>query len=385
MRLIAAPGDIAGALQRINPHAPAARRQEKGERVRIQADPEGGLRVCSPEWRTANAPRPAAETPVAASVEEGGGCLLADSRRTLQEIKARFRGAAGREPVRMEATDGALRLGGVALEGRKAHSGAPAERLEEEMRFDWGSTRHVWERLFRLCGDDYDRPRLTRIQVRPGRGTVRLGATDAFRLAVENLPVTRPPASERSVERELVRCALRVRGAEGEARAGWSVGGRAYFAVGGVRFGMRDHSRLTGNGPDLDELLSLKWARGEAVVRDPHGVARRIEDIPLPRLPRGDSPNDVPIRIRWRGGRMEAGYGETPPVAVGAVEWEGNGASAFNRDFLVSVLRAAPPPAKRLRLHLPAAEPATGRFREPLAVSGGRSLRALLMPVRIAA
>ena len=382
MRLIAAPGDIARALQRINPHAPAARRQEKGEGVRIQADPEGGLRVCSPEWRTAAAPRPAAETQVAASVEEGGGFRLADSRRALQEIKTRFRGAAGREPVRVETTDGTLRLGGAALEGEEAHPWALAGRPEEEMRFDWGSSRHVWERLFRLCGDDYDRPRLTRIQVRPGRETVRLGATDLFRLAVENLPVTRSPASERSVERELVRCALRVRGAEGEARAGWSAGGRAYFAVGGVRFGMSDHSRLTGNGPDLDELLSLKWARGDAVVRDPHGVARRIEDVPPPR---GESPNDVPIRIRWRGGRMEAGYGDLRPVTVGEVEWEGDCASAFQRDFLVSVLRAAPPPAERLRLHLPAAEPATGRFREPLAASGGRSLRALLMPVRIAA
>lgn len=364
--------DLREALQRANPLSPTVARQRKGQRIWLRAD-KGGARLCGEEW--GDPLRPAFEVSLPARVKATGQYQLEDSHVFAKSLKGR---ADPGGSITAEVANGRLWMGGAAVPGA-ARNGAPdLEPGEESIRFDYGRFAETAARLMPLCGSDYSRPRLTNFQVKKQGKGVRLGVTDSWRLAVDRLPVTRAsPIGTRKTARELVRAALRIK-TEGEAELGWIGNDIQTFAAGPCRLRLSD-----GDGApiNIDKLLDEFAGRGDIVLRRPRRAAEEL--LGLGATPKDEYGGEAPVRVWWREGRMEAAFRSDAPVCVGETDWDGEAASAFNRDFLVSALRVAPPECRLARLHLPDPEANTGRFVKPMTVSAGRAARAVVMPVRL--
>lgn len=254
---------------------------------------------------------------------------------------------------------------------------------EESIRFDYGRFAETAARLMPLCGSDYPHPRLTNFQVKKRRKTAQLGVTDSWRLAVDELPVTdASPTGRRTTARELVRAALRIK-TEGESELGWTGNDIQTFAAGPCRLRLRTPYGEDSYGTpiNIDKFLDEFAGRGDVVLRRPRQAAQELLD--LGKTPKDEYGAPAPVRVWWREGRMEAAFRSDAPVCVGETDWGGEAASAFDRDFLVSALRVAPPACRLARLRLPDPEPDADRFVKPMAVSAGRAARAVVMPVRI--
>lgn len=376
--------DLREALRRVNPLCPTAARQKKGQRIWLRAD-EGGARLCGEEW--GDPLRPAFEVSLPARVKAGGRYQLEDSHAFAKSLKGR---AAPGESITAEVMDGRLWMDGSAVPGAAGYGAPDLEPGEESIRFDYGRFAETAARLMPLCGSDYSRPRLTNFQVKKRRKSVRLGVTDSWRLAVDELPATEASSTgTRTTARELVRAALRVK-TEGEAELGWSGNDIQTFAAGPCRlrlrtpYGETDGDAPNNNAPiNIDKLLGEHSLRGDVVLRNPHQAAEEL--LGLGEVPKDEYGAPAPVRVWWREGRMEAAFRSDAPRPVGETDWEGEAASAFDRDFLVSALRVAPPACRLARLHLPDPESDGDRFVKPMAVSAGRAARAVVMPVRIRA
>ena len=368
--------DLREAMRRANPLSPTAARQKKGQRIWLRAD-EGGARLCGEEW--GDPPRPAFAVSLPARVKAEGQYQLEDSHAFAKSLKGR---AAPGESITAETAEGRLWLGGWAVPGGAGDGAPDLEPGEESVRFDYGRFAETAARLMPLCGSDYSRPRLTNFQVKKRRKTVRLGVTDSWRLAVDEFPATDASSTgSRTTARELMRAALRIK-TEGEAELGWSGNHIQTFAAGPCRLRLRtDYGRKDGAPIDIDKLLGEHSLRGDVVLRNPRQAAEEL--LGLGEVPKDEYGAPAPVRVWWREGRMEAAFRSDAPRRVGETDWGGEAASAFDRDFLVSALRVAPPACRLARLHLPDPEPDADRFVKAMAVSAGRAARAVVMPVRI--
>lgn len=369
--------DLREALRRANRLSPTAARQKRGRRIWLRAD-EGGARLCGEEW--GDPLRPAFEVSLPARVKAAGQYQLEDSHVFAKSLKGR---AAPDGNITAEAVDGRLWMGGAEVPGA-ARDGAPDLKPgEESIRFDYGRFAEIAARLMPLCGSDYARPRLTDFQVKKRRKGVRLGVTDSWRLAVDQLPVTdASPIGTRTTARELVRAALRIK-TEGEAELGWGENDIQTFAAGPCRLRLRTgyEKDCYGAPVDIDKLLGEFAGRGDIVLRRPRRAAEEL--LGLGETPKDEYGGEAPVRVWWREGRMEAAFRSDAPRWVGETDWDGETASAFHRDFLVSVLRVSPPACRLARLALPDPDPDTGRFLKPMTISAGRAARAVVMPVRL--
>lgn len=369
--------DLREALRRANPLSPTVARQKKGQRIWLRAD-RGGARLCGEEW--GDPLRPAFEVSLPARVKAGGQYQLEDSHAFAKSLKGR---ADPGESITAEVMDGRLWMDGSAVPGAAGNGAPDLEPGAESIRFDYGRFAETAAHLMPLCGSDYSRPRLTNFQVKKRRNTAQLGVIDSWRLAVDELPVTEAsPTGRRTTARELVRAALRIK-TEGEAELGWSGNDIQTFAAGPCRLHLRTPYGETDNGApiNMDKLLGEHSLRGNVVLRNPRQAAEEL--LGLGEVPKDEYGAPAPVRVWWREGRMEAAFRSDAPVCVGETDWGGETASAFDRDFLASALRVAPPACRSARLHLPDPEPSTDRFVKPMAVSAGRAARAVVMPVRI--
>lgn len=307
-------------------------------RVTINVCGDAAL-LSGPEYSSGKFTRPMFEAELESAAVAEGSYRIADSRTALGDIRARFKRAAANEDITVEVKGGVLYVGDVAVPGVEGPPRPPMRSPSETIEFPRDRFLDTARRLFPFMSDDPLRPRLTRLELRATDGGVRLAATDMFRLGCEVVPASRSlDGSVRSLEREVVKAALRLGGGGSDTvRLGWDEEGAHYFLGGGfrLRLGSGDFTL-----PDLNELLDKFGQRGEAVLLDPAGAAKNLMELQAPFSGRGTK--DAPVRIWWRGGKMEAAFGDGDPAAVANMERGPEAASAFRRERLTSVLAAVP-------------------------------------------
>ena len=279
----------------------------------------------------------------------------------------------------LSGLDGVLRLDGREVPGQVRRPLPAFVEPEERIRFGGEPFLDLAKRLLPLCGSDEPNSAVNRFSIRIASGRKpRFVVTDNFRLAEERLAdiETATPPGDYFVQRSLIAAVVKVNAGGGDCLLGWSPR-RQSLRTGRVRLQLsvgdqRSYPLV------LDQLLAGHKASGDpdAVLTHPREAAEGVIQIPSPGKDAYGDPR--PIRIRWKRGRMEAGYEKVSAVGDAVVRAEAS--SWFKTGFIAEALRAAPAQTRKARFYFPP-DSGEGDFRKPMLMEFGRSLRILIMPV----